>query len=139
MGSAHAGRPRQYRPPRLTSLRIALVAVAFALLPVWAPAQAPPRVVVIEPVTQDRFDAFYARVKSLGYDDGRNVRLERHNARGQLDRVPAIVADVVATKPDVIVALTTPVALAVKRATGTIPVVAFSGDPVAVGLVESVA
>ena len=75
----------------------------------------------------------------VGYTQGRNVAFEHRGAEGRLDRLPRLVEELVASKVDVIVTFGYPPALAANQGT-TIPVVAFgSGDPVATGLVASLA
>jgi putative ABC transport system substrate-binding protein len=72
-----------------------------------------------------------------GYEQGRNVAFDIKSAQENLARLPALAAELVAAKVDVIVALYTPCALAAKRATTEIPVVVISGDPVGTGIVPS--
>jgi len=73
-----------------------------------------------------------------GFIDGKNVLFESYWANGQFDRLPALAADLVGRKPEVIVTQTLPGALAAKASTGTIPIVFVIGeDPIAVGLVAS--
>lgn len=75
----------------------------------------------------------------LGYAQGRNLAIERRGAEWQIDRLPRLVEELVASKVDVIVAIGHPAALAAKRHS-TVPVVVFSaGDPVGGGLVENLA
>ena len=84
------------------------------------------------------FEALVQGLRNLGYDDGRNVVIEQRNAMGKLERLPALAAELVALKVDVIVASSTPQALAAKQATTTIPIVFTTvGDPVGSGLVSS--
>ncbi|TAN55164.1 MAG: ABC transporter substrate-binding protein [Betaproteobacteria bacterium] len=84
------------------------------------------------------FDEFHKGMRDLGYQEGKNVLFERRSAHGDFKRLPAMAADLVNRKVDVIVAATTPAALAVQRATSAIPVVlSLVGDPVASGLVTS--
>ena len=86
------------------------------------------------------YRGFIEGLHELGYDPGRNVAIEYLSADGRFDRFPALAADCVALKADVIVVQTTPGALAAKKATRTIPIVSgSSGDPVATGLVDSLA
>jgi putative ABC transport system substrate-binding protein len=74
-----------------------------------------------------------------GYAIGRNLALERRGADGRMDLLPRLLEELVASKVDVIYALSHRVALTAKNGT-TLPVVVFSaGDPVATGLVESLA
>lgn len=79
-------------------------------------------------------------MRELGYVDGRNVVLEPRWADGHHDRLPALVAELVRLKVDVIVAAATPANLAAQAGAGTIPVVMVAvADPVRVGLVASLA
>ena len=80
--------------------------------------------------------AFMQGLRDLGYVEGRNLVIEYREAAGKPERLPALAAELVALKPDVIVAPTTPAALAAKQATSTIPIIFFgSSDPVTSGLV----
>ena len=84
--------------------------------------------------------AFLKGLRDLGYLEGRNVVIEYRFTEGKLERYPALAAELVALKVDVIVAPLTPAALAAKQATKSIPLVfAAVGDPVADGLVTSLA
>jgi putative tryptophan/tyrosine transport system substrate-binding protein len=86
------------------------------------------------------FNAFRQGLHELGYVEGQTIRLEYRYAEWQLDRLPALAAELVQLQPDVIVTNTTPGALAAKQATMTIPiVVAVSEDLVAEGIVASLA
>ena len=85
-------------------------------------------------------EAFLQGLRDLGYVEGRNVVVEYRFAEGKLERYPALAAELVALKVDVIVAPITLAALAAKRATKTIPIVfAAVGDPITDGLVTSLA
>jgi putative ABC transport system substrate-binding protein len=85
-------------------------------------------------------EAFLQGLRDLGYVEGRNVVIESRSAEGKPERFPALAAELLALKVDVIVARTTPAALAAKQATRTLPIV-FVGaaDPVTDGLVTSLA
>jgi len=86
-------------------------------------------------------EAFRQGLRDLGYVEGRNLVIEYRDAEGKLERLPALAAELVALKVDVIVTGGgTPTALAAKQATKTIPIV-FAGvaDPVTSGLVTSLA
>jgi putative ABC transport system substrate-binding protein len=85
-------------------------------------------------------DGFRQGMRDLGYVEGRNFVLEFRDAEGKLERLPALAAELVALKVDVIMVGGTLAALAAKQATTTIPIVFASAvDPVADGLVTSLA
>lgn len=79
-------------------------------------------------------------LRALGYEEGKNLLIEYRGAEGQYDRLPALSAELVRLKVDVLVTSSTPGALAAKQATTTVPVVvAIIGDAVAAGIVPSLA
>src|ERR1700694_5212003 len=86
-------------------------------------------------------EAFRQGLRDLGYVEGRNLVIEYRDAEGKPDRLPALAAEVVALKVDVICAGgATRTALAAKQATRTLPIVfAAVGDPIGSGLVTSLA
>src|SRR3990172_7720715 len=85
-------------------------------------------------------DAFLQGLREHGYVVGQNIAIEYRWAEGKADRLPDLAADLVRLKVDIIVASATPVIQAAKDATRTIPIVmAAAGDPIATGLVASLA
>jgi putative ABC transport system substrate-binding protein len=84
-------------------------------------------------------EAFLQGLRDLGYVEGRNVVIEYRDPEGKFERLPALAAELVALKVDVIFAGNTPYALAAKQATTTIPIVFVSLDAVTSGLVTSLA
>ncbi len=85
-------------------------------------------------------EAFLEGMRALGYVEGQHLVLEYRAAAGHYERLPALAAELVQRKPEVIVTQGTPAALAAKDATTTIPIVMVGvGDPVESGLVASLA
>lgn len=85
-------------------------------------------------------EAFHRGLSNLGYVPNLTVIIEQRSAAGQTGRLPVLAAELVDLQPKVIVASSPPAVLAAKNATTTIPIVmAFSNDPVALGLVSSLA
>jgi putative ABC transport system substrate-binding protein len=132
----------------LASRRVFLATMSCGLLaPFAAQAQQPTRVprigllsLNLAPSPHLR-EAFRQGLRDLGYVEGRNVVIEYRDAEGKPERLPALAAELVALKVDVIVTGGgTPTALAAKQATKTIPIVfASAPDPVTDGLVTSLA
>jgi putative ABC transport system substrate-binding protein len=138
----------------MTRLVVALLCLVLLAAPLAAEAQPAGRVphiaLVFESIPvaqmlgpdpiQPHARAFVHALRALGYVEGRNIVIERRSAEGKLDRLPEIFAELVQAKMDVIVITTRAVAEAAKRAAGTTPIVmAAGGDPVALGLAESLA
>ena len=86
------------------------------------------------------YDALFKGLQELGYVEGQNLIVERRYAEGRAERFPEFAAEMVRLNVDVIVVVTTPAALAVKKATTTIPIVHPNAiDPLNTGLVASLA
>jgi hypothetical protein len=85
------------------------------------------------------FRAFFEELNRLGFIEGQNLVVERYSAEGRRERHVELAREVVGTHPDVIAALSGALALAFKAATTEIPIVTNAADPVAQGLVQSLA
>jgi ABC-type uncharacterized transport system substrate-binding protein len=87
-----------------------------------------------------RLDAFRQGLRDLGYVEGKNIVIEYRYAEGRLDRIPALAAELVRLKVDVIVSAGPPLTRSAKQASSTIPIVmGFDDDPVGSGVVASLA
>jgi putative ABC transport system substrate-binding protein len=87
-----------------------------------------------------RLEAFWQEMRKLGWIEGKNITIEYRFAKQKPERLPELAADLVRLKVDLIVVSGITAALAAKKATTTIPIVMVSvGDPVAAGLVASLA
>ena len=126
---------------------LALLAGALAA-PLASFAQQPtkiPRIGFLHPappggVPGMRLEDFRDALHKLGYVEGKNVQLEVRWGNGEFERLPALAAELVQLKVDVIVAAASPSVLAARKATSTIPIVMpVSSDPVGDGLVASLA
>src|SRR5438477_9705202 len=135
---------------RMTTRRrifFALMTVALAA-PLASFAQQPARIARIgflhsaspEGVGDVHLQAFRDGLRELGYVEGKNLQLELRWGEGKLERLPALAAELVVAKVDIIVAVTSPSVAAADQATRTIPIVMpLSSDPVGNGLVASLA
>jgi putative ABC transport system substrate-binding protein len=84
-------------------------------------------------------DVFRQELRKLGWVEGKNITIEYRFAEQKPERVPELAAELVRLKVDLIVTSGTPPALEAKKATSTIPIVMNVTDPVALGLVASLA
>lgn len=106
------------------------------------PAGRPHRIGVLDAARPGSGDANLAGLRQglrdLGYVEERDIAIEHRSAGGRAERLPDLAAELVRLPVDVIVTAGTPAALAARHVTGTIPIVmAWSGDPVFAGLVDS--
>jgi putative tryptophan/tyrosine transport system substrate-binding protein len=91
-------------------------------------------------VESQRVAAFVQRLRQLGWIENRNVAIEYRWAEGRTERFTELAAEFARLKVDLIVAATTPAVIAAKQATSVIPIViTTANDPVATGLVASLA
>src|SRR5437660_11066475 len=117
------------------------VAVAWPIA-VRAQPKAMPVIGVLSPASYDPFStfvtAFRQGLSEAGYVEGQNLAIEYRFAEGHYDRLPALAADLVGRKVDVLVTIGGPSTMPAKSATSTIPI-GFMGvpDPVERGLVAS--
>jgi putative tryptophan/tyrosine transport system substrate-binding protein len=124
---------------------------ALAAWPFGVRAQQPvkmKRIAIVSPATKVGdmnmdgirvYRAFFEELGRVGYVEGRNLVVERYSGEGRTERFDSLVREVVSTSPDLIFPVATVLALKFKMATSTIPIVAMTGDPVASGLVSSMA
>lgn len=120
------------------------LSVAGAGLAGWAlEARAQPvqRVAILTPSqTQWQPRAFREALGERGYREGVNLRIEVFSGENRLDRLPVLATEIVASEPDVIVAVNTPGTHAAMAATQTIPILsAIVADPVFLGIVKNIA
>jgi putative ABC transport system substrate-binding protein len=121
------------------ALSVLLVALCFS-----AGAQQPkkiPRIGYLGSVSSSpRIETFRQGLRELGYVEGKNIFIERRHHEGKIDRLPALAAELVRLKVDIIITAGAPAARAAKEATSTIPIVMTQvGDPVGSGFVASLA
>lgn len=123
---------------------IALILVFFHLAAAQQPAKMPRIGLIYSSGTVENpsplFEAFRQGLRDLGYVEGKNILIEHRYGEGRLDRMPALLSELVQEKVDVIVATNNVVIGAAKKATKTIPIVMVTTvDPVAAGYVKSFA
>src|SRR2546425_4177979 len=124
-----------------------VLTVSLTLAPLAVEAQQPktvPRIGLLgggsASASAGRIDAFRQGLRELGYLEGKNIVIEELWAEGKVDRLPALAAELVRLKVDVIVSAGPTVTRATKEANVTTPVVmGFDDDPVGSGLVASLA
>ena len=115
------------------------------LLTCTAAAQTPTKTVRIGMLCPVRcsgpgYTAFDDELRKLGWIEGSNITIERRPLEGRYERVSELAAEIVRSKPDLIVGPGAPIARALKEATSEIPIAfSFVADPVGIGLVQSLA
>jgi putative tryptophan/tyrosine transport system substrate-binding protein len=124
---------------------IVTLTLGILAAPVISTAQPPatiPRIGVLSPAPPGPrldLDAFRQGLRELGYVEGQTILLEYRYADWQLDRLPALAAELVQRNPDVIYTFTTAGGLAAKQVTTTVPIVVSAGGLVEQGIVASLA
>src|SRR3979490_709229 len=130
---------------------ITLFGGTAATWPLAARAQQPAkmkRIAYVQPATKvsemnviDRpyLRAFFEELGRLGYVEGQNIAVERYSGEGRPERYAELARDVVNAHPDLILAVGARLSLDFKMATTTIPIVTIIIDPIAMGLVASIA
>jgi putative tryptophan/tyrosine transport system substrate-binding protein len=118
-----------------------ILALGLALAPLATDAEQIGRVPKVGFLGNDPFiRVFDQGLRELGYTDGQNISIEQISFAGRVEALPTLAAELVRRKVDLLVASTTPAALAARNATTTIPIVMVNvADPVASGLVVSLA
>ena len=125
-----------------------LVASVVLTFPVITEAQQTGKIFrmgILDPSTASgsavRWEGLRQELSKLGWIEGKNIAIEYRFAEQKPERLPELAADLARLKVDLIVVAGTPTALAAKNATTAIPIVMVDsgGDPVAAGLVESLA
>jgi ABC-type uncharacterized transport system substrate-binding protein len=141
---SQSGNPKSVIQNRKWGGVVAIV-VAFAMCATVAQAQQPAKVPKIgwlgaRSASAPARELFVRELRALGYVEGKNIAFEYRYAEGRLDRLSALVDELIRLKVDVLITPATPAAVVAKNATRTIPIVFYTGsDPVALGLVDSLA
>src|SRR3979411_830887 len=129
---------------------ITLFGGTAATWPLAARAQQPAkmkRIALVSPATKISdmgvnnryYRLFFEELGRLGYVEGQNLVVERYSGEGRTEGYADLARHIVSTHPDLIFSMTGRIALGLKKATTTIPIVAINSDPVALGLVQSLA
>ena len=121
--------------------------VAVSPLAAWAQQPAKmKRIAMVHPSSKvddltinGRYKAFFLELTHLGWVEGKNLTVERYSGEGRTERYVELARHVVSSNPDLIFAIAGPLALSFKAATTTIPIVTVTADPIAIGLVPSIA
>jgi putative ABC transport system substrate-binding protein len=85
------------------------------------------------------YRAFFEELRRLGYDEGRNLAVARYSGEGRTEHYAELAQEVVHAKPDAVVTNTSRMVLHFKAASSTLPIVAMTSDPVALGIATSLA
>lgn len=116
------------------------VALGGALPCLAQPAAKVYRLGVLSEVAPRPYVPVFDLLRSLGYEEGRNLLVDFKFAQGRSELLPGLAAQLVSGKPDLLAGFSNPETMALKKATGTIPIVMMYGNvPVETGLVASLA
>jgi putative ABC transport system substrate-binding protein len=121
------------------------LSLAITVTPIWAQhGEKVYRIAFVHPSTPEvelRSSTFalFEELRELGYVEGQNLVVEVYSGQGKSERYADLARDVVQRKPDVIFAAGAPMALHLKSASATIPIVAVAGDPIPIGLAANLA
>jgi len=122
------------------SIRRALLIAALAA-PLGAQAQAPKSVRIgflwTSQITGQYRDAFVHGLRELGYVEGRNIAIEDRSAANALNRLDALARELIALRVSTVVTQGTPAAVAMAKASSTLPVVIALGEPTGTDLIDS--
>jgi putative tryptophan/tyrosine transport system substrate-binding protein len=127
------------------SRSLALATAICLLLTCAATAQAPTKTARIGMLCPVRcagsgYTAFHDELRKLGWIEGSNLTIERRALEGRYERVSELAAEIVRSRPDLIVGPGAPIARALKEATSEIPIAfSFVAHPIEIGLVQSLA
>jgi putative ABC transport system substrate-binding protein len=129
------------RKTGVSSILFVVVLLAGAVIAETQQPKKVPRIGFLSPLESPQyFAAFRQGLRELGYTEGKNIVIEYRSAKGIPERFPDLAAELVRLNVDVIVTASGGGALAAKNATSSIPIVmGTTGDPVASGLVASLA
>jgi putative ABC transport system substrate-binding protein len=89
------------------------------------------------PSPEEFLESFREGLRDKGYIEGQNIQFDVQSAEGHADRLPELAAELVRRKVTVIIGFQTPSVTAAKQATTDIPIVMDAGDPVGMGIVQS--
>ena len=130
---------------------ISLVGSAAAAWPLAARAQQPSRMkrlAIVHPILPPEmmnensespvYRSFFSELHRLGYIEGNNLLVERRSGEGRTERYSDVARELVALKPDVMVVTSARILEYFRKATTTIPIVAFTGDPILFNIVSNV-
>jgi putative ABC transport system substrate-binding protein len=142
-----SGPADEKRPRRIKWVGLSVIAFVLVVCGAVAEAQQPTKIPRIGYLTSsslsaspERREAFRQGLRELGYVEGKNIVIEWRYAEGKFDRLPALAAELVRLKVDIIVSGGPTSTRAAKEATSTIPIVmAQDPDPVGSGFVASLA